>query len=303
MFKSGFVSIIGRTNVGKSTLMNNILQQKIAIMSNRPQTTRNRIQGIYTDEEAQIVFIDTPGVHKPKSKLGDYMNKTVTSTVNSGVDLVLFLIEPDKNIGSGDKFISGQLQGVNTPVILVINKIDTLERQELLPIMDMYSKLHNFEAIIPISALKGENIKQLLKEIIKRLPEGPKYFPDDMITDQPERQIASEIIREKILRLMKDEIPHGTAVEIMSMKERKNKNTGETIVDVQATIYCEKENHKGMIIGKSGNMLKEIGRRARLDMEEMLQAKVYLQLWVKVKEGWRDSDFLLKNFGYDKKEI
>jgi GTP-binding protein Era len=303
LFKSGFVSIIGRTNVGKSTLMNNILEQKIAIMSDRPQTTRNRIQGIYTDEEAQIIFIDTPGIHKPKSKLGDYMNKTATRSANSGVDIVLFLIEPDKSIGSGDKFISEQLQGINTPVILVINKIDTLDRHELLPIMDVYSKLYNFEAIIPISALKGENTKQLLSEIIKRLPEGPKYFPEDMITDQPERQIAAEIIREKILRLMKDEIPHGTAVEIMSMKERKNKTTGEPIIDVQATIYCEKSNHKGMIIGKSGNMLKEIGRRARLDMEEMLDAKVYLQLWVKVKEGWRDSDFLLKNFGYDKKEI
>lgn len=300
MFKSGFISIIGRPNVGKSTFMNKVLGQKIAIMSSRPQTTRNRIQGIYTTDDAQIVFIDTPGIHKPKSKLGNYMVRSASGTIREGMDVILFLVEPDKKIGEGDKFIINQLKEIDTPVILVINKIDTLTKPEILEVIDIYSKEADFDAIIPISALKGENVDYLLEEIINRIPEGPQYFPEDMITDQPERHISAEIIREKILQLMKEEIPHGTAVEIMSMKDRDKKGQ---IIDIQATIYCEKQNHKGMIIGKNGAMLKEIGRRARLDIETLLDAKVYLELWVKVKEGWRDSDFLLRNFGYDDREI
>lgn len=299
MFKSGFISIIGRPNVGKSTFLNNVLKQKIAIMSNKPQTTRNKILGIYTEEDFQIVFMDTPGIHRPKSKLGNYMVDVAESALKEGVDVVLFLVEADTFVGEGDRYIIEQLNGIKSPVILVINKIDKITKPEVLKVIDVYSKLHNFDAVIPISALKGENVEDLLNEIVKKLPEGPKYFPEDMVTDQPERQIVAEIIREKILQLLDEEIPHGTAVEIETMKKREDKD----IVDIQATIVCEKKNHKGIIIGKGGNKLKEIGRRARIDIENLLGSKVYIELWVKVKEGWRDSDFLLKNFGYNKKEI
>lgn len=299
MFKSGFISIIGRPNVGKSTFLNNVLKQKVAIMSNKPQTTRNKILGIYTEEDYQIVFMDTPGIHKPKSKLGNYMVDVAVNALREGVDVLLFLVEPETYIGEGDKYIIDQLNGVKSPVILVINKIDKITKPDILKVIDAYSKLHDFDAVIPISALKGENVDYLLNEVVSRLQEGPKYFPEDMVTDQPERQIVSEIIREKILQLLDEEIPHGTAVEIELMRKREDKD----IVDIQATIMCEKKNHKGIIIGKNGSKLKEIGRRARIDIENLLGSKVYIELWVKVKEGWRDSDFLLKNFGYNKKDI
>lgn len=297
-FHSGFVSLIGRPNVGKSTLMNLIVGEKIAIMSSKPQTTRNQIQSILTTDDYQIVFIDTPGIHKPKSKLGNYMVKSAETTF-SNVDVILYLIEPYEKIKDSDMAIIEKLRGTKTPVFLIINKIDTVEKPELLKVIDAYSKVYDFAEIIPISALKGSNKDSLLTTIAKYLPEGPKYFPDDMITDQPERQLVAELIREKGLRLLQDEIPHGLAIEITSMKQREKSD----IVDIEATIYCERESHKGIIIGKQGSMLKKIGSNARHDIERLLGNPVNLQLWVKVKKDWRDSDFLLKNFGYDSKQI
>lgn len=297
-FHSGFVSLIGRPNVGKSTLMNLIVGEKIAIMSSKPQTTRNQIQSILTTDDYQIVFIDTPGIHKPKSKLGNYMVKSAETTF-SNVDVILYLIEPYEKIKDSDMAIIEKLRGTKTPVFLIINKIDTVEKPELLKVIDAYSKVYDFAEIIPISALKGSNKNTLLDMIAKYLPEGPKYFPDDMITDQPERQLVAELIREKGLRLLQDEIPHGLAIEITSMKQREKSD----IVDIDATIYCERESHKGIIIGKQGTMLKKIGSNARHDIERLLGNPVNLQLWVKVKKDWRDSDFLLKNFGYDSKQI
>lgn len=297
-FHSGFVSLIGRPNVGKSTLMNLIVGEKIAIMSSKPQTTRNQIQSILTTDDYQIVFIDTPGIHKPKSKLGNYMVKSAETTF-SNVDVILYLIEPYEKIKDSDMAIIEKLRGTKTPVFLIINKIDTVEKPELLKVIDAYSKVYDFAEIIPISALKGSNKDTLLDMIAKYLPEGPKYFPDDMITDQPERQLVAELIREKGLRLLQDEIPHGLAIEITSMKQREKSD----IVDIDATIYCERESHKGIIIGKQGTMLKKIGSNARHDIERLLGNPVNLQLWVKVKKDWRDSDFLLKNFGYDSKQI
>lgn len=297
-FHSGFVSLIGRPNVGKSTLMNLIVGEKIAIMSSKPQTTRNQIQSILTTDEYQIVFIDTPGIHKPKSKLGSYMVKSAETTF-SNVDVILYLIEPYEKIKASDMAIIEKLRSTKTPVFLIINKIDTVEKPELLKVIDAYSKAYDFKEIIPISALKGSNKDTLLDMVAKYLPEGPKYFPDDMITDQPERQIVAELIREKGLRLLQDEIPHGLAVEITSMKQREKSD----IVDIEATIYCERESHKGIIIGKHGAMLKKIGSNARHDIERLLGNPVNLQLWIKVKKDWRDSDFLLKNFGYDSKQI
>jgi len=297
-FKSGFVSLIGRPNVGKSTLMNSLVGEKIAITSNKPQTTRNKIQSILTEEDSQIIFIDTPGIHKSKNKLGEYMLKSAQTTLGE-VDVVLLLIEPDRNVGSGDREIIESLSKVKTPVFLVINKIDTIPKDQILKVIDEYRKLHEFKEFIPVSAMQSKNIDMLKDTIKKYLPEGPQFFPEDMITDQPERQIAAEIIREKILKLVQDEIPHGVAVEIMKMKERK----GKDIVDIEATIYCEKDTHKGIIIGKQGAMLKDIGTRSRTDIQRLLGSKVYLQLWIKVKKGWRDNDFLLRNFGYDKKKI
>lgn len=297
-YQSGFISLVGRPNVGKSTLMNHLIGEKIAITSNKPQTTRNKITSILTKENFQCIFIDTPGIHKPRHKLGEYMMKSAENTLNE-VDAVLMLIEPTDRILEADRYVAERLKNVKTPVILVINKVDTVEKSNLLKIIEVYKNLYEFADIIPISALKGENTDRLLDIIKKYLPEGPQYFPEDMVTDQPERQIASEIIREKALQLLQDEIPHGIAVEIMSMKKRTEKN----LVDVEATIYCEKDSHKGIIIGKQGAMLKKIGSRARGDMERLLGSPIYLQLWVKVKKDWRDSDFLLKNFGYDSKNI
>ena len=294
-FKSGFVTLIGRPNVGKSTLMNCIIGQKIAITSNKPQTTRNRIQTVYTSEEGQIVFLDTPGILKAKNKLGDYM-VTVAEKTLSEVDVILWLVEPSNFIGAGERHIIEQLKKGKTPVILVINKIDTVKKEQLLEYIDTYRKEYDFAEIVPVSALKAENIKELLKCIMKYLPYGPAFYDEDTVTDQPVRQIVAELIREKTLRLLSDEIPHGVAVSIESMKYKKN------IVDIEATIFCERDSHKGIIIGKNGAMLKKIGSMARRDIEELLEKQANLQLWVKVKKDWRDSDFLLKNFGYQEKD-
>ena len=296
--KSGFISLVGRPNVGKSTLMNHLIGEKIAIISNKPQTTRNKITSILTKEDFQCIFIDTPGIHKPKHKLGEYMVKAAENALNE-IDVVLMLIEPTEKVLEKDKYVIERLKNVKTPVILVINKIDTIEKEKLLQVIDNYRQLYHFAEVVPISAIKGQNTEELLNVIQKYLPEGPQYFPEDMVTDQPERQIVSEIIREKALHLLEDEIPHGIAVEVTAMKKRENKN----LVDVQATIYCEKESHKGIVIGKQGSMLKKIGSRSRTDVERLLGSPIYLQLWVKVKKDWRDSDFLLKNFGYDSKKI
>lgn len=292
-YKSGFVTIIGRPNVGKSTLLNKVMGEKLSIISNKPQTTRNTIQAIYNKEGCQIIFLDTPGMHKPRHKLGEYMVKVAQNTLNE-VDLVLFLINPDDKVGIGDKYIIEQLKNVNTKIILVINKIDIVQRKTILETIDSYSKEFKFDEVVPISARSGENTDKLLELIMAKLPDGPKYFPDDMITDQPEKFIVSEIIREKILYNLKDEIPHGTAVDIMSMKEDKEKNT----INISATIYCEKESHKAIIIGKGGLMLKKIGQLSRFDIEKLLGNHVYLELWVKVKKDWRDSVSILKNLGY-----
>ncbi|MDD7147319.1 MAG: GTPase Era [Lachnospiraceae bacterium] len=290
-FKSGFAALIGRPNVGKSTLMNRLIGQKIAITSSKPQTTRNRIQTVYTSEEGQIVFLDTPGIHKAKNKLGDYMVNVAEHTVRD-VDVVLWLVEPTTYIGAGEHHIIELLKKCTTPVILVINKTDTVKKEEVLLFIDTYRKEMEFAEIVPVSALKGDNTDELISCIMKYLPYGPAFYDEDVITDQPERQIVAELIREKALRCLEDEIPHGIAVAVESMKYRKR------IVDIEATIICERESHKGIIIGKQGSMLKRIGTSARMDIEEMLESQVNLKLWVKVKKDWRDSDFLLKNFGY-----
>lgn len=297
MFKSGFVSIVGRPNVGKSTLMNNVVGEKIAIMSDKPQTTRNTIQAVYTDDETQVVFLDTPGIHKPKNKLGEFMVKAATDAFKN-VDLVLFVVDDSKKIGPGDKKIIEDLKTIKTPVILVINKIDQLEQKdELFDIIKMYDAEGLFKEIVPISALKGKNTNSLMKAIRGYLEEGPKYFPDYMITDQPERVLISELIREKVLHYVHDEVPHGVAVEIEKMKSRKDKE----IVDVSAVIYCERSSHKGIIIGKNGRKLKGIGKSAREDIELLLGSQINLQLWVKVKENWRNSQNYINNFGYNDK--
>ena len=296
MFKSGFVSIVGRPNVGKSTLMNNVVGEKIAIMSDKPQTTRNTIQAVYTDEDCQIVFLDTPGIHKPKNKLGEFMVKSATDAFKN-VDLVLFVVDDSKKIGPGDRKIIEDLKGIKTPVILVLNKIDKLEEAELFELMHLYSKEEVFKEIVPISALKGRNVNELLKVIGKYLEEGPKYFPDYMITDQPERVLVSELIREKVLHYLNDEVPHGVAVEVERMKSRNDKD----IVDISAVIYCERDSHKGIRIGKNGRKLKGIGKSAREDMELLLGSKINLQLWVKVKENWRNLQNYISDFGYNDK--
>lgn len=295
-YKSGFVTLIGRPNVGKSTLMNYLIGQKIAITSNKPQTTRNRIQTVLTTEEGQIVFVDTPGIHKAKNKLGEYMVNVAERTLNE-VDVVLWLVEPTTFIGAGEKHIADQLGKVKTPVILVINKVDMVKKEEILGFIDTYRKIYDFAEIVPVSARNGDNTDELVKVILKYLPYGPQFYDEDTITDQPERQIVSELIREKALHCLNDEIPHGIAVAIDSMKYRRK------IVDIDATIICERDSHKGIIIGKQGAMLKKIGSTARFEIERMLECKVNLQLWVKVKKDWRDSDFLIKNFGYTKEEI
>ncbi|NBH84463.1 GTPase Era [bacterium C-53] len=294
-YKSGFVTLIGRPNVGKSTLMNQIIGMKIAITSKKPQTTRNRIQTVYTSEEGQVVFVDTPGIHKAKNKLGDYMVRVAERTIKE-VDAILWLVEPSTFIGAGERHIVEQLKKADTPVILVINKIDTVKREEILLFIDTYRKIYDFDDIVPVSALKGDGTEELLKVIFQYLPYGPAFFDEDTVTDQPERQIVAELIREQALRSLEEEIPHGIAVSIESMKKRKK------IVDIEATIICEKNSHKGIIIGKKGAMLKKIGTNARLEIEKLLDSKVNLKVWVKVKKDWRDSDFLLKNFGYNPKE-
>lgn len=297
-FKSGFVTLIGRPNVGKSTLMNQLIGQKIAITSNKPQTTRNRIQTVYTCEEGQIVFLDTPGIHKAKNKLGEYMVNVAEQTLKE-VDVVMWLVEPTDFIGAGERHIAEQLQKVTTPVILVINKVDTIKKEEILRFIDNYRKIYDFAEIVPVSALKGTNTDDLIDTIFKYLPYGPMFYDEDTVTDQPMRQIVSELIREKALKCLNDEIPHGIAVYIDQMKERR---TGD-IIDIDATIVCERDSHKGIIIGKQGAMLKKIGSAARYEIEKMMELKVNLKLWVKVRKEWRDSDMQLKNFGYNAKDL
>ncbi len=297
-YKSGFVSLIGRPNVGKSTLMNHLIGQKIAITSDKPQTTRNKIQTVYTDDRGQIIFHDTPGIHKAKNKLGEYMVSVAEHTLKE-VDVVLWLVEPSTFIGAGEQHIAEQLNQVKTPVILVINKIDTVKNQEqILTFINAYKDICKFAEIVPVSALKDKNTDLMLDLIYKYLPEGPQYYDEDTVTDQPMRQITAELIREKALRLLNDEIPHGIAVTVEKMKERDN-----GIMDIEANIICERESHKGIIIGKGGAMLKRIGSAARREIESQLETKVNLQLWVKVRKEWRDSELYMKNYGYSQKDI
>lgn len=297
-FKSGFVTLIGRPNVGKSTLMNRLIGQKIAITSSKPQTTRNRIQTVYTDIRGQIVFLDTPGIHKAKNKLGEYMVNVAERTLKE-VDVILWLVEPTTFIGAGEQHIAAQLKTIKTPIVLVINKVDTVKKEEILKFIDAYKNVCDFAEIVPVSALKGLNTDTVLDVIFKYLPYGPQFYDEDTVTDQPKRQIVAEMIREKALRSLDEEIPHGIAVTIEKMKERP----GGKVVDIEATIICERDSHKGIIIGKGGAMLKKIGSAARFEIEKMLEMKVNLQIWVKVRKDWRDSDLFIKNFGYDKKEI
>lgn len=297
-FKSGFAAIIGRPNVGKSTLMNHLIGQKIAITSRKPQTTRNKIQTVYTDERGQVVFLDTPGIHKAKNKLGEYMVNVAQRTFKDA-DVILWLVEPTTFIGAGERHIAEQLKLCKLPVILVINKVDTVKKSEVAGFIESYRNICNFAEIVPVSALRSQNLDTLLECIFKYLPYGPQFYDEDTVTDQPQRQIVAEMIREKALRTLDEEIPHGIAVTIDRMKERSQGN----LVDIDATIICERDSHKGIIIGKQGAMLKKIGSAARFEIEKMLDMKVNLKLWVKVKKDWRDSDYLIKNFGYDKKEI
>ncbi|OAS13683.1 GTPase Era [Paenibacillus oryzisoli] len=292
VFKSGFVAIIGRPNVGKSTLMNQIIGQKIAIMSDKPQTTRNKIHGVYTSDNGQIVFLDTPGIHKPTSKLGDYMSKVAHGTLGE-VDAVLFLVDVADGIGGGDRYIIEQLKHIETPVILVLNKIDLVQPEALLAIITNYKDLYNFAEIIPVSALKGNNITTLLEQIIRYLPEGPQYYPADQITDHPEQFVCAELVREKILHMTREEIPHSIAVQIEDMRVEPN-----GIVHISAVIFVERESQKGIVIGKQGALLKEIGRQARRDIETLLGSKTFLELWVKVKKDWRNQDRVLRDLGF-----
>lgn len=289
--KSGFISIIGRPNVGKSTLLNAILGEKVAITTDKPQTTRNTIRGIFTDSEAQLVFIDTPGIHRPRTKLGSYMTDTALRTLEE-VDLILFIVDNSLSAGPGDKYIMDLLTQVKTPVYLLINKIDLIEPAHYKTLYEEYEKCGLFKEIIGISALENKNVDTLVEKLKDSVEEGPMYFPADMVTDHPERFLVGEIIREKLLKYLEDEIPHGVAVEIEAYEEKS------TITNISAVIYCEKKSHKGMIIGKEGRKLKGVGKSAREDMEALLGTKVFLQLWVKVKENWRDSDTALSGFGY-----
>ena len=291
-FHSGFAALIGRPNVGKSTLMNRLIGQKIAITSDKPQTTRNRIQTVYTDEKAQVIFLDTPGIHKAKNKLGEYMVSVAERTLQE-VDVILWLVEPSAYIGAGEQHILTRLRAVKTPVILVINKVDTIRKEEILRFIDVYRKEMNFSDIVPVSALQGTNTDELLTVIRKYLPEGPRYYDEDTVTDQPMRQIAAELIREKALKCLNEEIPHGIAVLIDSMKARK-----DGLYDIQATVVCERDSHKGIIIGKQGSMLKKIGSAARYEIEALMGCRVNLKLWVKVRREWRDNELYLKNYGY-----
>ena len=291
-FKSGFAAIIGMPNVGKSTLLNYIAGQKIAIISNKPQTTRNKILAIHTTDEYQIVFTDTPGIHKPHNKLGEFMVKVANESMNE-MDVVLFVVDATRPINEMEKEIARNIDKTGVPAILVINKVDAVKKEDLLPIIADYSSLHEFSSIIPLSAKTGDGAELLLKDIEALLPEGPMFYYEDMVTDQPEKQIAAEIIREKMLWLLDKEVPHGIAIEIEKMQELSD------ITKIYAVIYCEKGTHKGIIIGKNGEMLKKIGQKARADIEEMLDKKVYLELWVRVKSDWRNSDRMIKNFGYE----
>lgn len=293
--KSGFVTLIGRPNVGKSTLMNCLIGQKIAITSDKPQTTRNRIQTVYTDDRGQIIFLDTPGIHKAKNKLGEYMVHVAEHTLKE-VDVILWLVEPTTFIGAGERHIAQQLKNVSTPVMLVINKTDTLKQQdEILTFMAKYKDICEFAEIVPVSALKKKNTDLLVELLFQYLPYGPQFYDEDTVTDQPMRQIAAELIREKALRLLEEEIPHGIAVTIEQMRERPN-----GIIDIEATIICERDSHKGIVIGKGGSMLKKIGSAARIEIEHLMDTKINLQLWVKVRKEWRDSELLMKNYGYTK---
>lgn len=297
-FKTGFITLIGRPNVGKSTLMNQMIGMKIAITSSKPQTTRNRIQTVYTDEQSQMIFLDTPGIHESKNKLGEYMVKVAQSTLDE-VDVILWLVEPSTFIGQGEQEIIKKLKKSKKPVILVINKIDTVDKEKLSTFIERYRKEMDFAEIICTSALKRENIDGLMDAIRKYLPYGPAYYDEDTITDQPERDIVAEIIREKALRLLKDEVPHGIAVTTESMKERQREKDGEIIMDIEATIICERDSHKGIIIGKNGAMLRKIGSQARIDIEKLIECKANLQLWVKVRRDWRDDMGQMRAFGYD----
>ncbi|MEJ8548006.1 GTPase Era [Brevibacillus borstelensis] len=296
-FKSGFVSIVGRPNVGKSTLLNHIVGQKIAIMSNKPQTTRNKITAVYTTEEGQIIFLDTPGIHKPKSKLGDYMVSVAENTLNE-VDLVLFVIDAAEKRGAGDEYIIDRLKQVKTPVFLVINKIDKVHPEALLPIIDEYRQLYDFKAIIPISAMEGNNTSSLVQAIFDEMEEGPMFYPADQVTDHPERFVMAELIREKVLHLTREEIPHSIAVTIEEVKRGEN---GKTLY-IYAAIYVERDSQKGILIGEKGKMLKEIGKRARMDIERLMGDKVFLELWIKVKKDWRNQERMLRNFGFYNEE-
>ena len=295
-YKSGFVTLIGRPNVGKSTLMNTLIGQKVAITSNKPQTTRNRIRTVLTTEEGQIVFVDTPGIHKAKNKLGEYM-VTIARNSLDDVDEALWLVEPSTFIGAGERHIIEQLKKINTPVVLVINKIDMVKKEEVLACIDAYRKEYDFAEIVPVSARSGENTKELLGVIMQYLPYGPQFYDEETVTDQPERQIVAELIREKALHCLEEEIPHGIAVAIDRMKMHNK------VMHIDATVICERDSHKGIIIGKQGAMLKKIGSTARFEIERMLGCRANLKLWVKVQKNWRDSDFLMKNFGYTKDEM
>lgn len=291
-FRSGFVAIIGRPNVGKSTLMNHLIGQKIAIMSDKPQTTRNKIHGVYTTDDTQIVFLDTPGIHKPQSKLGDYMIKTAESALQE-VEAALFLIDASEGLGGGDRFIIEQLKKVNTPVFLVMNKIDKIEPEQLLPLIAQYNELYTFAEIVPISALQGNNVGTLLEQITKYLPEGPQYYPADQITDHPEQFVCAELIREKILHMTREEVPHSIAVTIEDMRVQDN-----GVVYIGAVIFVERDSQKGIIIGKKGDMLKEVGKQARKDIEALLGSRIFLELWVKVKKDWRNQERILRDLGF-----
>jgi GTP-binding protein Era len=296
-FRSGFVALIGRPNVGKSTLMNHIVGHKVAIMSDKPQTTRNKIRGIYTDEKGQIIFLDTPGIHKPHSKLGEFLVRTAQNALEE-VDLVLFLVDAVEGLGPGDRFIIENLKEMKTPVFLVVNKIDQVHPDDLLPLIDKYRQLYSFAEVVPISALMGNNTRTLVDLILRYLPEGPQYYPSDLVTDHPERFIVGELIREKVLELTREEVPHSVAVVVEEMKKRE----GKDLVDVYATIFTERPSQKGILIGKGGRMLKEVGRRAREEIERLLGTRIFLELWVKVKKDWRNEELLLRQFGYRDEE-
>jgi GTP-binding protein Era len=296
-FKSGFISIIGRPNVGKSTFLNRVIGQKIAIMSDKPQTTRNKIQGVLTLDDTQMVFIDTPGIHKPKHKLGDFMMKVAQNTLKE-VDLILFMVNAEEGFGRGEEFIIEKFQTVNTPIFLVINKIDQIHPDKLLSLIDSYKEKYSFKEIVPISALEGNNVDRLLEQIKTYLPEGPQYYPADQVTDHPERFIITELIREKALHLTREEIPHSLAVVLDKMERQQ----GKDIIHVMATVIVERDSQKGIIIGKQGGMLKEIGKRARVDIENLLGSKVFLELWVKVQKDWRNKMSQLRDFGFNEDE-